>query len=376
MPEELRETLFDQLYTPLLVLDQQHRIAYHNAAFAHLLPASLPRLQGLPLARLESLASILSPLLIRCQSEQRRCIGRQLALDQSHLGGSNTLLVDVVVTPIEQATGQQLMVEFTGLDPWGQERAQQQRWQQTQALQLMVQGLCHEIRNPLSGMRAAAQLLEQEIASGEGITEDAQDYTRLIQQQVDRINQLIQNFSQQAQAPRWESLNLHQLLDDVLALHAQTDEALQIERDYDPSIPELQGEAGLLSQLLLNLVKNATQAAASTVRIMTRVQHQYPLPQGENATVVVISVIDNGRGVPGHLRDILFLPMVSARPEGTGLGLAVAQQVAHHHGGILQYEALAQGSAFHCVLPLRVAEVSPATPDAAHSATHGAACHD
>jgi len=376
MAEALLVTLFDQLYTPLLVLDQQHRIQYHNAALARLLPASLPRLHGLPLARLEPLANALSPLLTRCQDEQRRCIGRQLALDQTQFDGSNTLLVDVVVTPIEQATGPLLMVEFTGLDPWGQERAQQQRWQQTQALQLMVQGLGHEIRNPLSGMRAAAQLLEQEIASGEGITEDAQDYTRLIQQQVDRINQLIQNFSQQAQAPRWESLNLHQLLDDVLALHAQTDEALQITRDYDPSIPEIQGEAGLLSQLLLNLVKNAAQAAASTVRIVTRVQHQYPLPQGENATVVVISVIDNGRGVPGHLREILFLPMVSARPEGTGLGLAVAQQVAHHHGGILQYEALVQGSAFHCVLPLRAAEVGPATHGAAQGAPHGARCHD
>lgn len=355
MLNEARETWFDQLYTPLLVLNSQLHIDDHNAAFERMLPEvighSLPRLRGLPLQRLSALAALLQPLLQRCQNEQRRCIGRALELSDEQLESGNTIIFDAVVSPL----GSQMLVEFAGFDPWGQERAQQQRWQETQALQLMVQGLCHEIRNPLSGMRAAAQLLEQELLSAPQLA-DGHDYTRLIQQQVDRINQLIQDFSQQSQTPQWVLVNLHQLLDDVLALHGrQDDQTLKVQRDYDPSIPELRGEAGLLSQLVLNLVKNAAQAGATQLKVSTRVQHQYPLPQGGSATVAVVSVLDNGRGVPAQLRDILFLPMVSARPDGTGLGLAVAQQVAHRHGGLLQYEALAQGSAFHWVLPLRSA---------------------
>lgn len=337
-------SLWDQCYTPMLVVDQRDCIHACNAAWENLLGGEFPRLAGLPLSRLEYLAPTLLPLIQRSRESQRRHIARNLLLHFPR-GPHHA---DVVTTAVDHG----VLIELPAFDPLRGPRDSLERWQQAEALELMVQGLCHEIRNPLSGMRGAAQLLEQELlalSQGQALAE----YTRLIQSAADRVTALIQQFSRQAQQAQVDAVNIHQLIDEAIALQqASWGGTPRLLRDYDPSIPEIQVEAALISQVILNLLNNAAQAQASEVTVRTRIEHACPLPEGSRRSVLAISVEDDGHGVPRHLRDILFLPMVSGRPDGTGFGLALAQQTARRHGGLLQYLERPQGSVFRLLLPL------------------------
>lgn len=347
--------IIDQLYTPILVLDHQDRIVRINASFELLIGSDFPRLQGLPLSRLESLAAILVPLLERCRSDQRRCIARQ----QKLICGTTIVEADVVVSPWDQ----KMLIELATMDPMRGSRDSLERWQQAEAMELMIQGLCHEIRNPLAGMRGATQLLEQSLLS------DPQhaslcEFTRLILQESERIDNMLESFFRRSQSADFQAHSIHQILDDVILLQASSwGDSPQVSKDYDPSLPDVWVEPGLITQVLLNLLRNAAQADAQHIRVKTRVAHAYPLPGRAACTVLVLSVLDDGCGVPAQLHDILFLPMVSGRPDGTGIGLAVSQQIARRHGGLLEYKNRRQGSEFRLILPLAMESSDGESPD-------------
>jgi len=354
---DLETALLDQLYTPVLVVDAGDRISRCNAAAEVLMGHAAPRLKGLPVAALEQLAPTILPLIQRCRTTQRRHIARDIALE-AHEGVRR---VDVLAS----AMGDEVLVEMPAIDPLRGPRDSVDRWHQAEALELMVQGLCHEIRNPLSGMRGAAQLLEQEMTT---LGSDAEllVYTRLIQQEADRIAALVDQFSNRAQRPQLDPVNIHRLLDDAIALQrAGWGERPDVRKDYDPSIPEIMAERALLIQIILNLLNNAAQAQAEQIIVRTRIEHECPLPESGARTALAVHIEDDGVGVPSHLRDIIFLPMVSGRPDGTGLGLALAQQIARRHGGLLQYQERhaaehSHGSVFRLLLPLQSAATGSA----------------
>ncbi|GAB4182705.1 MAG: nitrogen regulation protein NR(II) [Wenzhouxiangellaceae bacterium] len=343
MAAELPVTrLLDQLYTPILLVDRDENVRHCNAACESLLGERGSHLRSRPLNDLPQLAALM-PVVQRSRHSQRRHIARDIAIE-TVLGMRR---VDVIASAIDD----DILIELPAIDPLRGSRRSLERWQQAETLELMVQGLFHEIRNPLSGMRGAAQLLEQEIKTalpGSALAE----YTRLIQQESDRIAGLMEQFSQGAQSLQCSAVNIHQVLDDAIALQqAAWDGRPQVAKDYDPSIPEIQAEQPLLTQIILNLLNNAAQANAAQIQVRTRIEHQCPLPRG-SGMALAISVSDDGHGVPAHLRDVLFLPLVSGRPEGTGLGLALAQQIAHRHGGLLQHHDRDQGSLFTLLLPI------------------------
>lgn len=343
------QTLLDQLYTPLLVIDEKDCISHHNVAAANLLGVTAARLHNAPLALVANMPVAIPNLIERSRRTQRRHIARDITI-QTRAGPRR---LDIVASVLEHG----VLLEMPAIDPLRGQRDTVARWQQTEALELMVQGLFHEIRNPLSGMRGAAQLLEEEI-SGSLQGAELTEYTRLIQQEVDRVSLLVDQFCRQAQQPALLAVNIHQILSDVVKLQsAAWDDSPKITEDYDPSIPEVMAESPLLTQIFLNLLNNAAQADAQIIQVRTRIKHQCPLPEGDVRTAVTISVTDDGSGVPRHLRDILFLPMVSGRPDGTGLGLALAQQIARRHGGLLQYLEQADGSCFQLILPIADAAV-------------------
>jgi two-component system nitrogen regulation sensor histidine kinase GlnL len=210
---------------------------------------------------------------------------------------------------------------------------------------LYDRNLGHEVRNPLGGIRGAAQMLADELEIGELAT-----LARLIMRESDRIDELIQRFGHQELDCR--EVDLYPLLDEALdLLAAEFGESVAIERDYDPSLPSISADSTAIRRVILNLLRNACQAGASVVLIKTRVEYQNTLLHSGQGSVIKLQVIDNGQGVPESLRSLLFLPLVTGRRDGTGLGLALSQQIASAHGGLLTYEPLEQGSCFSFWLP-------------------------
>jgi two-component system nitrogen regulation sensor histidine kinase GlnL len=246
---------------------------------------------------------------------------------------------------IQSTENGNVLLEFHNLE-WEKIRLRlQQRELQTGMLGLLSRNLGHEVRNPLGGIRGAAQMLADELESGELST-----LARLIMRESDRIDELIQRFGQ----PELDckEVDLYPLLDEALdLLAAEFHDAVQVERDYDPSIPPIQGDGAALRRVILNLLRNAYQAGSSLVLIKTRVENGNALLQSGQGNVIRLDVIDNGLGVPESLRSMLFLPFVTGRRDGTGLGLALSQQIAAAHGGLLTFEALEQGSQFSLYLP-------------------------
>lgn len=189
-------------------------------------------------------------------------------------------------------------------------------------------------------------MLADELEPGELCT-----LARLIMRESDRIDELILRFGQPELVRR--PMDIYPLLDEAIALlGAEFGDLVQVERDYDPSIPPISADATAIRQVILNLLRNACQANASLVVIRTRVEHGGALLQSDHNSVLRLDVIDDGQGVPESLQSLLFLPLVSGRREGTGLGLSLSQQIASAHGGLLTFEALDQGSRFSLYLPL------------------------
>jgi len=238
-----------------------------------------------------------------------------------------------------------ILLEFHNIE-WEKMRLRlEQRELQTGMLELLSRNLGHEVRNPLGGIRGAAQMLADELETGELST-----LARLIMRESDRIDELIQRFGQPELDQR--EVVLYPLVDEALdLLAAEFRDSVQVERDYDPSIPVVRGDQAAIRRVILNLLRNACQARASLLVIRTRVEYGNALLQSGQGSVIRLDVIDNGSGVPESLRSLLFLPFVTGRRDGTGLGLALSQQIAAAHGGLLTFEALEQGSQFSLYLP-------------------------
>lgn len=247
---------------------------------------------------------------------------------------------------IQQIKDGHVLLELHNLE-WEKMRLRlQQREVQTGMLELLSRNLGHEVRNPLGGIRGAAQMLADELQSG-----DLATLARLIMRESDRIDELIQRFGQ-PELDRRET-DLYPLLDEALALlSAEFGEQVAVQRDYDPSIPSISADGFAIRQVILNLLRNAYQAEASLIQIRTRIEYGSALLQSGHGCVIRLDVTDNGQGVPEALQSLLFLPLVTGRRDGTGLGLALSQQIASAHGGLLAFEPLEQGSCFSLFLPL------------------------
>jgi two-component system nitrogen regulation sensor histidine kinase GlnL len=328
----------DALETPVAWTDPVGQLAGGNPAFARWLGVSARRLPGLPLAALEvdgdSLARALAaPLLAALRL-------RRIAL--AFPGAETPRFADLVLAPRDDG-GWLLeahpVAEFPGEDP---------AVALPSALSAALKGLAHELRNPLAGLKGAAQLLARR-------TDDAQsrELTALIEAEVGRLADLIDRLLVPAPPRAPEPLNIHAVLERVLRL-AESDAgwAVRLVRDYDPSLPEFDGDADRLTQAVWNLVRNAIEAGAANVTLRTRAEHGLRIGEIAVPLALRLEIIDDGRGVPESLAERIFLPLVSGRAEGSGLGLALAQQVAREHRGSLAYRSRPGHTVFTLLLPI------------------------
>jgi two-component system nitrogen regulation sensor histidine kinase GlnL len=327
--------VLDDLDTAVLKLDERDCIEQMNAAAELCLGTGKDRACGIPFGQVNGVPSDLAQAIALTRDDQRRRHLRECQL----AGG----IYDCNIQAVED---RHVLLEMYNLQ-WEQQRqALEQREVQTGMLELLRRNLGHEIRNPLGGIRGAAQMMAAELADQELGT-----LARLIIREVDRINELIQRFGQPDL--HHKDADIHKVVDEAIeVLMAESGGEPRVTRDFDPSIPDISGDASALRQIILNLVLNAYQAGAKNIRLRSRIEHGFALITSGKSTAVRIDIEDDGDGVPEHLRAMLFLPLVTGRREGTGLGLALAQQLAAAHGGLLSYEALDQGSRFSLRLPI------------------------
>jgi len=219
-----------------------------------------------------------------------------------------------------------------------------------------VKGLAHEIKNPLSGIRGAAQLLSQKLPQ-----EHLNEYTDIIINQTDRLTSLVNNILGPNKMPSFELQNIHAPLESVLGLLQQdlSESGIDLIKDYDPSIPEISIDNYLLEQSILNLVKNAKESLeegevfSPEIRIVTRVLRKEFLGQTQHKTVCSISVADNGPGIPKDLKDSIFFPMISSKATGSGLGLSITQGIISQHNGIIKCESEPGKTEFSILIPIK-----------------------
>jgi two-component system nitrogen regulation sensor histidine kinase GlnL len=259
-----------------------------------------------------------------------------------------TLTVDCVVAP---CAANLLLVELTPLDRHLLISGEEALNERHQAARLLVRTLAHEVRNPLAGVRGAAQLLARRC------TEDTEDRacTEVILQEVDRLSRLVDRLLGPRRPSERRTINIHEPLEHVRRLtENERLPGLRLLRDYDPSLPLILADPEQIVQALLNLVRNAREAMAErgTILLRTRIERQYTIQGRRHPLVVRADVVDDGPGVPEALREKLFLPLVSGSGRGTGLGLAIAQDLVQRHGGLLEWRSRPGETVFSILLPV------------------------
>ena len=335
-------TAFDSLSTPVSVVDADGRLLAANLAFARWLGVSNRRLPGLPLVALEVEGEVLARAL---EEAGERDFLRLHRVALGFPGAGAARFADLLLT---REAGRWLLeahpvAEFPGEDP-----AQALPG----ALSAALKGLAHELRNPLAGLKGAAQLLMRR-ANARLDNDEERELTALIGSEVDRLAALLDRLLSPVPARAHEPLNIHAVLERVLRLaESEAGWAVRLLRDYDPSLPELVGDSDRLTQSVWNLVRNAIEAGAANVTLRTRAEHGLRIGEQQHPLVLRLEIIDDGRGVPDELVEQLFLPLVSGRADGSGLGLALAQQVAREHRGSLAYRSRPGHTVFTVLLPL------------------------
>jgi len=215
-----------------------------------------------------------------------------------------------------------------------------------QANRELIRNLAHEIKNPLGGIRGAAQLLDRELERPA-----LHEYTQVIIKEADRLQRLIDRMLTPHRVPHVEPLGIHEVLERVRSL-VKAEFGVVIERDYDPSLPELVGDREQLIQAVLNIARNAAQAGGKTVTFRTRAIRQITMLRHRYKLALELQVIDDGPGVPEEIRDRIFNPLVSGREGGTGLGLSLAQTFVQYHQGVIEFESRPGRTTFRILLPL------------------------
>ena len=271
-----------------------------------------------------------------------------------NLANGRSISADYTIYPLDDInTGGNILVEIKPIDHHAQYLRDEFSQLQKQTSQQFARGMAHEIKNPLGGIRGAAQLLEREITQP-GLKE----YTDVIISEVDRLQTLINNMLGPNTAISKKPVNIHEILEHIrsLLLSAEPDQFV-INQDYDPSIPELLADKDQLIQAFLNIAQNAVQALDTNgeITFKTRIGRQFTIGQCTHPLVVLVDIIDNGSGISAELSDTIFLPMVTDKPQGSGLGLPIAQEIVSGHGGIIKTEASALGTTFRTILPLEAA---------------------
>ncbi len=306
--------ILDVLKAALLCLDHEHRITYVNATAEALFENSAASLVG---KKFHDLLSQFEPSSIgQMLSQGPSAMTEHEAVIT--LANGKSFVADYSIYPCGEADGEvEALLEIRVSDRQAQFARDEFNQLQQQATQQLARGLAHEINNPLGGIRGAAQLLQRELDRPDWI-----EYTEVIISEVDRLQTLVNNMLGPSNRLQRECINIYEVLEHIYKIiRAAEPERIEIIRDYDPSIPALKGDRDLLIQAFLNIVRNAVQAIDDRGRVIlkTRIGRNYTIGQTTHPLVVVVDISDTGRGIARELGETIFLPMITDKPDGSGL---------------------------------------------------------
>jgi len=344
------ETVLDGLTTAVICVDSELRIRTLNLAGQTLFGVSSKHAQGQPLTMALPQFAPHEKRLRESLDAGTGFIEREMQLQKN---GEAPVTVDCTVTPLPVRRRNGLLMELAPLDRHLRISRDELLSAQFDASRELIRGLAHEIKNPLGGLRGAAQLLERAFPDSQHL-----EYTRVIIREADRLQNLVDRLLGPSRPPKRAPLNLHEVLEHVRQLiEAEAPAGVLVSRDYDPSIPELVGDREQLIQAALNLARNALQAVDGKGRVVfrSRTRRQVTLNGRACRLVAVAEFEDDGPGVPAELADKIFYPMVTSRAGGTGLGLPIAQHLVHSHGGAVEYRSRPGCTVFSLSLPLESA---------------------
>ncbi|WP_148714357.1 nitrogen regulation protein NR(II) [Chitinolyticbacter meiyuanensis] len=334
----------DFLDAAILAIAGDGSLAYHNPAAADLLGLRDEQL-GLPLeACLGSGSAITQAVRHACRVNQS--ITEHEILLPTPQGEA---YVSLTASPVEAAEAIAL-VEIRQIDQQRRIANEERLQAQQQANRELIRNLAHEIKNPLGGIRGAAQLLSRELENPQ-----LKEYTQVIIEESQRLQSLLDRLLTPHRLPQLSEINVHEVLERVRSLVlAETPNGLAVKRDYDTSVPNLIGDREQLIQAVLNIVRNAVQAMAGVGEIFlrTRIARQVTLNRKRFPLAIVVQIVDNGPGIPEALKDTLFYPLVSGRPGGTGIGLHLAHTFITQHHGTVDFDSRPGYTCFTLHLPL------------------------
>ncbi len=339
----------DLLVSAVVILDLQARILYMNTAAEDLFGVSLRRVSGSPFDRLFAPTAAIAGLLDEADRDRFFVKRTELVLDRL---GAGRIELNVSAARLHWPEVAAVLFEFREVEQWQRVGREEALLGSAAANRELVRNLAHEIKNPLGGIRGAAQLLESELAAPV-----LREYTQVIIKEADRLQVLVDRLLAPHRRARTDvSLNIHEVCERVRSLVlAEFPSGLAIVRDYDASLPEFRGDKEQLIQALLNLVRNAAQAMSGRGRIelRTRIARQVTIARTRHRLALDLHVIDDGPGIPAEIRDRVFFPLVSGRDGGSGLGLTLAQTFVQQHGGLIECESRPGRTDFRILLPLR-----------------------
>ena len=351
--DALQRLLLDNLTTAVILLNEQLRLEYMNPASEMLLGMSGQRCQGLFITELfnepeDGLQAMRNAVATAHPFTKREA--------QLLPASGQPLNVDYAATPIAGMGGPLLLLELYPRDRLLRITKEEAQLSKQETTRQLVRGLAHEIKNPLGGIRGAAQLLERALPA-----EELKDYTRVIIEEADRLRNLVDRMLGSNKLLQMAPVSIHEVLERVSSLiAAETQGKLKLVRDYDPSIPEVNADREQLIQAVLNIVRNAMQAidgqkgphAPGRIILRTRTLRQFTIGHQRHRLVCRVEIIDNGPGIEPAFQETIFYPMVSGRAEGTGLGLAIAQNILNQHQGLIECESKPGRTVFSLFLPI------------------------
>jgi len=345
---ELEHLILDNMNTAVLLFDETMRLSYINPAGEMLFEVSARSALGQEASALMRCRPASAPQRLKRAMESGDAFterGLVLLLPESR-----ERAVDCTVTPMCGGAWTGLLIELEQVDRQLRISREARRVAQQQTTAAVVRNLAHEIKNPLGGLRGAAQLLCEELPDA-----SQREYTQVIIEEADRLRALVDRMLGPSGKPHYGPVNIHQVLERVRQLvEAERGGSLRVVRDYDPSLPELWADFNQLIQALLNVANNASRAVGDGGRIVlrSRVLRQYTLGAKRHRLVVRVDVEDNGPGIPEALQERIFLPMVTGGEGGAGLGLAIAQSLVAQHGGLIECRSHPGETCFSIYLPL------------------------
>lgn len=349
----------EHLATAIILLDSDRRIVYVNPGAEIIFAFSVSQVKDLPLTEVFPDCDVLMAAVNNAISQHSPFREHEFTISTYR---QHSFAVTCTVTPIESPAAS-LILEFQQMDAQLRIAREERMLIQQQANAELLRNLAHEIRNPLGGLRGAAQLLEHELPSP-----SLREYTQVIIKEADRLQALMDRLLIPHRTPKYQPTNIHEVLERVRSLLlAESPRSILIKRDYDLSLPELIGDREKLIQAVLNIARNALQAMQahktpeSQITFKTRAERQVTLAKRRYRVAIKLEITDNGPGIPADILDRIFYPLVSGSEGGTGLGLTLAQTFITQHHGMVECVSEPGNTCFTIILPIETTAIKPTT---------------